>query len=287
MALNLGFIGFGEAGLAMASGLKSVDEVAISCYDIAHDRRRCAEHIAVLVRNNPRELAESAQILFSTVTADQSIVAAGAIAPYLGPDHLFLDCNSVSPGTKREADALIRAASARYLDVAVMAPVHPLLHRTPLLVAGPDQEARLLDRLGLDYRWVADSIGSASVIKMLRSILIKGTESILTECVTAAEMLGITDEILVSAGKTLGIADLPSLADYMMERVALHGARRAAEMREVAKTLNELGLSGFMAAATAVHQQMVADMRLPDRMQVRRDRAVLARAIRWRHPEQL
>jgi hypothetical protein len=43
----------------------------------------------------------------------------------------------------------------------------------------------------------------------------------------------------------------------------VHGTRRAAEMREVALTLRDLGLPDRMAAATAVWQDQIAGLALP------------------------
>jgi hypothetical protein len=53
---------------------------------------------------------------------------------------------------------------------------------------------------------------------------------------------------------------MTSLSDYVMERVAVHGQRRSEEMREVAATLTELGVSNHMAHAIADHQQMIATL---------------------------
>ena len=93
---------------------------------------------------------------------------------------------------------------------------------------------------------------------------------------------GLDTDILTSAGKTLGIDDMPALANYVMERAATHGRRRAAELREVAKTLAELGLSNHMPTAIAKHQDMIADMALSDVFdgEIPRDRAKLAQAMR-------
>jgi hypothetical protein len=48
----------------------------------------------------------------------------------------------------------------------------------------------------------------------------------------------------------------------MMERVISHGRRRAEEMREVALTVDLLGLKGDMAHATVDWQQRIADLGL-------------------------
>jgi hypothetical protein len=45
-----------------------------------------------------------------------------------------------------------------------------------------------------------------------------------------------------------------SLPDYLISRVAEHGKRRAAEMREAAETLRNIGLEPLTALSTAERQ---------------------------------
>jgi 3-hydroxyisobutyrate dehydrogenase-like beta-hydroxyacid dehydrogenase len=95
---------------------------------------------------------------------------------------------------------------------------------------------------------------------MCRSILIKGLEALTVECLLAARAFGAEDRVLASLDHTyphMGWAgDLP---DYLVSRVAEHGRRRAAEMREVAATLRDIGLEPLMAAATAERQQWLIE----------------------------
>ena len=81
-------------------------------------------------------LAGLADIIFSTVTANQARVAAEATAPHLKSTHLYADLNSVSPGLKQAIAQVIEASGARFVEVAVMAPVPPYGHRVPLLTGG-------------------------------------------------------------------------------------------------------------------------------------------------------
>jgi 3-hydroxyisobutyrate dehydrogenase-like beta-hydroxyacid dehydrogenase len=92
------------------------------------------------------DAVRSADIVVSAVTAASSVEAAGSVKAHVAGQPFFLDINSVSPGRKQEAAKLI-GASARYVDVAVIAPIHPLRHQTPMLLAGPDAES-LLTPLG-------------------------------------------------------------------------------------------------------------------------------------------
>ncbi|MDF1887309.1 hypothetical protein PPV93_14535, partial [Staphylococcus aureus] len=68
--------------------------------------------------------------VLSLVTADQSLNAARLAACHIRPGARFFDCNSVAPATKKAAQALLEAAGAHYADVAVTAPVRPLLLAT-------------------------------------------------------------------------------------------------------------------------------------------------------------
>ena len=266
---KIGFLGFGEAGQMMASTLYDAHEdISLYAYDLnCQTEAACARApLADKLQHLPtaNALAEQAEIIISVVTADQSYDAAAALAPFLQEGQIFADGNSVSPGTKTQTATIIRQTGAAYIDMAIMAPIRPRGHRTPLLIAGDARAAicTLLSDLGCDYSWEGDDVGAASVVKMIRSILIKGMESLICEAMTAAVPLGLDQRILTSAGKTLGIENMTGLADYVGERVAVHGRRRAAEMREVAKTLDELGLSHDMATAIARHQDRVADMNI-------------------------
>jgi len=233
---------------------------------------------------SPEQLAAEASLIISVVTADQSVQAAQSILPFLTKRHIFADGNSVSPGTKQLTEERLESSGAAYIDMAIMAPIMAKGHKTSLLLAGRDEEqiAPMLNGLGFEFDWEGPDIGQASVVKMLRSILIKGVESLVCESMAAAEGLGLNHRILLSAGKTLGIDDMPKFADYVMERVAVHGRRRSAEMVEVAKTLDELGLSNDMATAIATHQGRIANMELQREFDgaVPQDHAALSALIR-------
>ena len=93
-------------------------------------------------------------------------------------------------------------------------------------------------------------IGAAAAIKMVRSVMIKGMEALTYECFVAAARAGVVDEVIASLAKTFPTLDWAKIIEYNLERMASHGARRAAEMEEVADTLRELGVEPHMATAT-------------------------------------
>jgi 3-hydroxyisobutyrate dehydrogenase-like beta-hydroxyacid dehydrogenase len=267
MVKRLAFIGMGEAGSAIVTGWGRRGDRSIRAYDIKSDDPATAALMADRYRSlgvegarSPAEAVEGAEMVFCTVTADQAVVAAEAAAPHLARGTFWCDLNSCAPSSKRRAAEAIEAAGGRYVDVAVMAPVHPKLNMVPLLIAGPHAEAAapLLTELPMAPRVVAGEVGAASSIKMIRSVMVKGLEALTAECLLAAVAAGVEDEVLASLMRSHPGTDWPRQAAYNFERAMVHGERRAAEMEEVAKTLADLGLPNRMASATVDWQRSIA-----------------------------
>ena len=159
---------------------------------------------------------------------------------------------------------MIEAKQAKYVDVAIMAPVFPKLHQTPVLVSGSHAEAALtlFDQLNMQATHAEGDIGAASSIKMMRSIMIKGMEALVAECVLAGRKAGVEDIVLESLEKTFPGFGWQKRAGYMLERMMQHGTRRAAEMREVALTVEELGIEAAMSRACVEWQEAIGNLAL-------------------------
>ena len=99
---SIAFIGFGEAGQALAEGFRGEGAASIAAWDILFpDAKRGAQ-----------------------------------AGPGLSGRQFYVDINSVSPNRKRRAAEIV-GGRARFVGMAVMARVHPLRHKTPALVSGP------------------------------------------------------------------------------------------------------------------------------------------------------
>lgn len=265
----LAFIGFGEATKAFMAGWGENRPTDVRAFDIKSAAAETqpalhAEYARLDVVGAPssREALRGAPVVFCVVTADQALTAAQAAATGLEPGTLWLDCNSCSPGTKRKAADVIHAAGGRYVDVAVMAPVYPKRHHVPLLVSGPHADAgeAALRALDMKPRVVGDEVGRASSIKMLRSVMIKGFEALTAECFLSARRAGVEEEVIGSLEASDPDVRWRQRGSYNLERMMVHGARRAAEMEEVARTVQELGLGGGMSAASSQWQSLIAGL---------------------------
>jgi 3-hydroxyisobutyrate dehydrogenase-like beta-hydroxyacid dehydrogenase len=261
------FIGFGEAGQAIASGLREAGVERIAAWDIlfpeAKGERllRAGEAIGVTSASSAAEAVRGADIIISAVTAASSVAAAQSVKAHVAGAPLFLDVNSVSPGRKQETAKLLGDA-ARYVDVAILAPIHPARHQTPMLLGGPHAQkaAPVLTALGMRVTVAGAEIGAAAAIKMVRSVMIKGIEALTLECFLAAARADVVDEVAASLKNNYPGLDWSKVVPYNLERMASHGERRAAEMEEVADTLRELGVEPLMTAATVKRQREMGEI---------------------------
>lgn len=263
MSTSVVFVGFGEAAQAFAEhsqiSLKAYDRKTLDPAARAVKLTEAAR-LGVLLEETNADALRNASVILSLVTADQALSAAQESALNMSPGALFLDMNSVAPGTKQAAMALIEAAQGRYVDVAVMAPVHPKRRAVPLLLSGgyASAAAEALADAGFEnIRVVSAEVGAAASIKMIRSIMVKGIEALTAECMLAAEAAGVRSEVVESLDASVTQGDWAARANYNLDRMIVHGVRRAEEMDEVVKTLEGFGIGATMTIGTAAIQRAI------------------------------
>jgi 3-hydroxyisobutyrate dehydrogenase-like beta-hydroxyacid dehydrogenase len=285
---RIAFIGFGEAGQAIAAGLHDADAARMTAWDIlfpdtvGNKLRRTADASGVRCAVSAADAVRDAEIVISAVTAASSGEAAQSVTTHLRGKPFFLDINSVSPARKQDTAKMLGAA-ARYIDVAVLAPIHPARHQTPVLIAGPDSQAAapVLTGLGMRASIAGSEVGAAAAIKMVRSVMIKGIEALTLECFLAAARAGVINEVAASMRNNYPGLDWAKVVPYNLERMAVHGERRAAEMEEVAETLRELGVEPLMTNATVKRQREMGEIGQQQtvRSVLDKDRAAILGAI--------
>jgi 3-hydroxyisobutyrate dehydrogenase-like beta-hydroxyacid dehydrogenase len=267
---SVGFVGFGEAGFHIAKGLRETGLAKTFAYDIdtSEKVRTRARETGTDVLESNADLTAACDIVFSAVTADQAGNAASQTAPFLSSRHYYADLNSVSPQMKQRIGRTVSAAGAHFVEVAMMAPVPPYGHKVPMLLGGAAAPpfVELMTPFGMRMEVVStDQIGRAAAVKMFRSIVYKGLEALLFECVLGASHYGAEPRVFASLNESFPGIDFQKLADYMVGRVVVHGERRAREMEEVASTLRELGVDPIMAEATVRRMDWAADLDLKAR----------------------
>jgi 3-hydroxyisobutyrate dehydrogenase-like beta-hydroxyacid dehydrogenase len=264
---HIGLVGYGEVGRILAEDLRA-QGVKVSAHDLklaseagAPLRQHAAVHGVTLFESHA-DLAGEADFIISAVTASQAVPVAEACAPAIRPSAYFLDFNSASPGAKIRAADIVTRNGGRYVEGAVMTSIPPYRIKVPLLLGGPEAASLmpLINALGFDSKVASDKLGVASATKMCRSVMIKGLEAMVIESFTTARAYGVEDAVIASLHETFPGIDWEKQGAYFFQRVIEHGRRRSEEVREVAQTVGEAGLTPWSAKGTAERQAWVADL---------------------------
>jgi 3-hydroxyisobutyrate dehydrogenase-like beta-hydroxyacid dehydrogenase len=287
-AVHVALIGCGEVGRILAEDLRA-QSVGVTAFDLKLAaeagnamRQHAAQHGVVLAKSHA-DAVRDAELIISAVTASQAVPVAQACAPAVPRGAFFLDFNSASPGAKIRAAGLIDAAGGRYVEGAVMTSIPPYRIKVPLLLGGPNAAALepLLTSLGFAAKVSSERLGVASATKMCRSVMIKGLEAMVIESFTTARAYGVEDAVIASLHETFPGIDWEKQATYFFQRAIEHGRRRSEEVREVAQTVREAGLTPWSAQGTAERQAWVADLADAGVFGAR-DSAAFARQADWR-----
>lgn len=266
----IGLVGYGEVGKILAAALVERKAGWVGAWDIlladpatGPAMRAHASRAGVEAAASMEALTERADIIISAVTASQAWAVADQAARTIRRGTWFMDLNSCSPGTKQRSSQRIDAAGGRYVESAVMTTVPQYGIRVPMLLGGREAPAlaALLEPLGFSMEIAADRVGVASAIKMCRSVIIKGLESLVVESFGTARAYGVEQPVLDSLKETFPTLDWETLGSYLASRTALHGKRRAEEMREVAVTVREAGLDPWMSTAIAERQALMGALK--------------------------
>lgn len=268
---SIGFIGFGEAAFYISDGLISDGIQHVHAFDImANDPvvgqviKVRANSANVNLASSLSELIESSNVIFCATSAKYALAIAKEAASFVRKKQHYVDLNSASPKVKKEIASVIGGSGALFVDAAVMEVVPPYRHKVPISVSGEGAFtfATLVEPYGMNITVINDQPGSASAMKMTRSIFMKGFTALLTETLIAAYKTGIDKEIMASIKNTLSNHPLEELVNLLMTRTAIHAERRVSEMEEVISTLKEMKLDYSISQATKGKLQQLVDMEL-------------------------
>ena len=266
---SIAFIGLGEAASTIISGWGNNRANQIQAFDIKLQSDHTKEEIIarasklnIQIKFSLKELIRDTDLIFSTVTADQALAVAKKVSTHLKKGAFFFDLNSCAPSSKQEACENIQIFDGRYVDVAVMAPVSAKKHLVPLMISGDKafQARAILEKLPMDVKIIEGPVGRASSIKMVRSIMVKGLEALTAECALAAVEADVLDEVFHSLSGEHPHFDIIKHSIYNFERSLSHGKRRAEELKEVSKMLEDLKLENHMSKATAIWQNNIGSL---------------------------
>ena len=260
---RIAIIGFGEVGGIFGTDLAAAG-ISVTVYDILLNKEQSREALLgkaktakVRAVDTLKECILGAELVIAAVTASSAPSVAKEAVGVLQPGQFYMDVNSVSPETKTKIAETIGKSGADFVEAAVVAPVAPQRLKVPMLLGGTRaaELAKRLQAMGMDTTAVSDRIGVASAIKMCRSVVMKGLAALAIESLFTARRYGAEDAVLASFEATYpSMGWAKNLPDQLARRAVEHSRRRAAEMREVAETLKDVGINPLMALSTAEMQ---------------------------------
>jgi 3-hydroxyisobutyrate dehydrogenase len=263
----IALLGFGEAGSAIARGLcaeggwrgpsRPGDNAPrrVIAIDTALDKDargtalgQQARKLDVAIEGRYSAALSEADLVICAVQGEHALEAAESAAPLLKKGAHYLDLCTVTGRMSDEDRAPIETASGRYIDIAVMGGFFKQGIKAPMLVAGADVEPVVawMNVNGFAAKVLGPRPGSASSVKMIRSVLIKGVEALGVEAYVTAERQGILEEVMGCMGDVdqLGFA---KFVGTLVQTHLVHAHRRWEEMGLVAQTLRETGVEPLMS----------------------------------------
>jgi 3-hydroxyisobutyrate dehydrogenase-like beta-hydroxyacid dehydrogenase len=237
-------LGLGEAGGRLAADLASLG-VEVRGYDPL----TISAPKDVDQASDPGSAVFGSTIVLALTTASTALAAVESALPGLGTGAIYADLNTTSPKLKHDIAALVARAGARFADVALLGPVPARGLGTPALASGSGAQAfaEVFGPLGMPVEVVSDRPGDAAILKLLRSVFMKGLAASALESLRAAEVAGHARWL---EGEIAAIIGEP-LLERLVEGSRRHAVRRLDEMEAARELLLELGVEPRIAAASA------------------------------------
>lgn len=256
--VRIGIIGYGEVGQAFAEGLSSSEGAEIAVFDIRFSSDASPDAIAALaeaknLRIEPgiNALVQSSDLVISAVTCEQAWKVAQASAEHMRKGQIYVDLNTVTPQLKEKLSRLIDQKGAEFIEVAILGTIASYGFKSPMLACGKEAQefGDFLNSLGFSVKVLSEKIGTASYMKMLRSIFAKGVESLLFEMLVAAEKCKLLEPVMNAIVNHMDHSSFLNIAETWITTNVMHAQRRADEMDHVIQTLKNLHMKPVMSAA--------------------------------------
>lgn len=170
---------------------------------------------------------------------------------------LYLDANAVAPQRSIKIGQLMMAAGISFVDGGIIGGPAWTSKETCLYLSGEDAKdiAACFSNGPLETKIIGNEIGKASALKMCYAAYSKGTTALLAAILATAESLGVREDL--SEQWNIDNPGFSNQASQRVRRVTAKAWRFEGEMREIAATIQQAGLTGqFHEAAAEVYHRM-------------------------------
>ncbi len=252
--MKLGLIGYGDAGRAVAAGLREEGTAPEICaWSRSLGKSVVPDENGVTYAGSRRELVERSDVIFVMVPGSAAVECAGETGPFLNENKLYADLTTAAPRDMRTVEAIVSETGAGFADGAMMDTVPKFRHKVPMTLCGKDADRaeKIMTGLGMEVTNLGSEPGRADAVKLLRSMYTKAHLACVFEMLEAAERYGVADFVMEGLAKTM---DGKTFTEGMDRRCAggvIHALRRAHELDSAAGMLESDGLSADVTRAAA------------------------------------
>ena len=277
---KIGLIGYGEVGQAFAERLSSAEGIDIGVFDIRLNSANAsdalintAEKQNLRIEHSMKTIIQGKDLVFSSVTCGDAWGVAETSSMYLEKEQVYIDLNTVTPQLKKEMNQLISISGAEFIEVAILGTISSYGFKSPMLACGVKAQefGDFLNSMGFSVKVLSEKIGTASYMKMLRSIFAKGVESLLFEMLVAAEKCDLMEPVMDAIVAHMDNSSFLKIADTWVTTNVQHAERRADEMDHVIQTLKQLDVHPIMSMATQERLRKCASTNLKEQFENAKD----------------
>lgn len=256
--IDVTFIGFGELGTALAEGLNRAGGHALRVYSRPSSDPRADRALEARLRavgaertTSLEEAIRGAGNVLVVVPASASREVAERSVAHLSDGALYADLTAAPPAAKAATSESIGSVGAAYADVAVLGTVAASGYRVPLLASGPGakQLRSLLTRASPSVTAIEAPAGHATLVKLLRSIYMKGRDALVLEMMLAAHRYGLEQPVVDSIAGPGEEVSFSALSERILTALGIHAGRRAAELASSRDVVREAGIDPVVTAA--------------------------------------
>ncbi|MDQ6835049.1 MAG: NAD(P)-binding domain-containing protein [Actinomycetota bacterium] len=270
---TIAFLGFGELGTSLAGGLARSGRHVLRAYARSHANPTPA--IEQRLRSAGTELCttlaaavEGADAILAAVPGSASVALAALCAPHVKHGALYVDFSSSAPEDKRRCELSLAVADALYVDAAVLGTVAVSGPEVPILAAGPGagELVAMVTSDGLRVTAIDAPTGQAALVKLLRSIYLKGRDALIVEMMLVTRRYGLEELVASSIGGPGETVAFSALAERVLRGVALHAERRAQELAVACELAERVGVEPSLARAGVQRLDDLARLGLGQRL---------------------
>jgi 3-hydroxyisobutyrate dehydrogenase-like beta-hydroxyacid dehydrogenase len=267
----LSFIGFGELGSSLAEGLGRSGGHVVRSYT----RERSAPAAAAMLEDRLRRAAThrcasleealaGATAVLSVVPASESLAVAERCAPLLERGAYYVDFTASAVADKQAGEALVTEVGALYVDAAVLGTVAMSGFEVPIVLSGRGAAGwkAIAEGEGMVVEALDAPAGHATLVKLLRSVYMKGRDALILEMMLTARHYGLDERVAESITGPGERVPFTALAERVLCSLAVHAERRADELLASSEVVRAAGVEPLMTLAGADVLRRLAELDL-------------------------